>query len=118
MGAATKTEGLDPVPRKPPVFRPPSVVPSLQAQVKRRHDTNTYDAQWRRLRRVFIANHPVCCVPGCGLPASDVDHIASVRERPDLRLVYENLRPYCHAHHSQRTALEQGFAAPHVRREP
>jgi 5-methylcytosine-specific restriction enzyme A len=39
-----------------------------------------------------------------------VDHIYSIRERPELRLAEFNLRPYCKRHHSERTAREQGFA--------
>lgn len=67
-----------------------------------------YDAAWRRCRRLFLAAHPKCCVPGCTLDATDVDHIQSVRDAPDLRLSWSNLRPMCHAHHSQRTGREQG----------
>jgi 5-methylcytosine-specific restriction protein A len=69
-----------------------------------------YDADWRRCRKLFIAKHPTCCTPGCGKPTVDVDHIVSIRDRPDLRLSWSNLRPYCHPHHSERTAREQGFA--------
>lgn len=66
-----------------------------------------YDAAWERLRADFLAAHPVCCIPGCGKPATDADHVTSVRERPDLRLVRSNLRPMCHPHHSQRTSRDQ-----------
>jgi hypothetical protein len=52
----------------------------------------------------------VCCVPGCGKPTTDADHIESVRDHPERRLDPSNLRPYCHPHHAQRTAREQGFA--------
>ena len=71
-----------------------------------------YDSAWRAVRKQFLARHPVCCKPGCGQPATDADHIQSVRDRPDLRLSWSNLRPFCHAHHSQRTARDQGFARP------
>lgn len=72
-----------------------------------------YDAAWRRVRSDFIKAHPVCCVDGCGKPATDVDHIESVRDRPDLRLRWSNLRPFCHPCHSRRTVRDQGFhAAP------
>ncbi|PWR24399.1 endonuclease [Zavarzinia aquatilis] len=66
-----------------------------------------YDHQWQRVRAAFLAAHPVCCVAGCGKPATDADHIQSVRDRPDLRLAPSNLRPMCHAHHSQRTSRDQ-----------
>ncbi len=67
-----------------------------------------YDKDWRRVRGAFLKANPNCCE--CGQPATDADHVHSVRERPDLRLVWSNLRPYCHAHHSSRTARDQGFA--------
>lgn len=69
-----------------------------------------YDLAWRRVRGAFLKRHPTCCEAGCGQPATDVDHIQSIRERPDLRLVWSNLRPFCHPHHSRRTAIDQGFA--------
>lgn len=68
-----------------------------------------YDSAWRACRRLFLAAHPDCCAPDCDRPATDVDHVLSVRDRPDLRLSWSNLRPFCHAHHSQRTAREQSF---------
>lgn len=67
-----------------------------------------YDGQWRGLRAAFIRQHPVCAVIGCGAPATDVDHIVAVRERPDLRLTWGNLRALCHGHHSAKTAREDG----------
>lgn len=106
------------MPMKPPVFRAPSVGPCVQTTVKRKHDAQAYDQPWRRLRKAFLAANGTCCVVGCGLRATDVDHVQSVRERPDLRLTWANLRPFCHAHHSQRTALEQGFASPTARLAP
>lgn len=69
-----------------------------------------YDADWRRCRKMFLAQHPICSHPGCGKPATDVDHIVSPKDRPDLRLSWSNLRPFCHSHHSARTARDQGFA--------
>jgi 5-methylcytosine-specific restriction enzyme A len=69
-----------------------------------------YDAAWRRCRKLFLAKHPACV--SCAMPATDVDHVISIRDRPDLRLSWSNLRPYCHRHHSRRTATEQGFARP------
>jgi len=67
-----------------------------------------YDSAWRAVRRQFLAAHPACCEPGCNQPATEVDHIRSVREAPDLRLSWRNCRPYCKPHHSSRTGREQG----------
>ncbi len=73
-----------------------------------------YDAAWRRVRSAFLTKFRICCSPGCGRDAVEVDHIKSVRERPDLRLSWSNLRPFCKFHHSQRTARDQGFGRrPH-----
>lgn len=68
-----------------------------------------YDSKWRALRLKFIKVNPICCEHGCGRPTEEVDHIISVRERPDLRLAWKNLRPYCKSHHSARTARDQSF---------
>ncbi len=69
-----------------------------------------YDADWRKVRKQFLAANPICCVPGCGARATEADHMQSVRERPDLRLQWTNMRAMCKTHHSRRTAREQGFA--------
>lgn len=67
-----------------------------------------YDAAWERTRAAFVSAHPICSVPGCGRPTTDVDHIELVRNRLDLRLSWSNLRAFCHAHHSAKTAAEDG----------
>lgn len=74
-----------------------------------------YDPDWRKLSRVFRKRHPICSAPGCGRPSQETDHILSVKDRPDLRLVWSNLRAYCKSCHSRRTAIDQGFARPGVR---
>jgi len=68
-----------------------------------------YDAAWRKVRKQFLVAHPMCCEPGCGKPATDVDHIKSVREHPELRLSWSNLRPLCHPHHSARTSRDHSW---------
>jgi 5-methylcytosine-specific restriction protein A len=69
-----------------------------------------YDNAWRALRKRFLQFNPSCCYPGCLSAAEHVDHYLTIAERPDLRLEWRNLRPYCAHHHNQRTAREQGFA--------
>jgi 5-methylcytosine-specific restriction endonuclease McrA len=102
------------MPSRPPVHRPPGWQPfeARKQSYERQRGTSTargYDAAWRKLRSQFLQQHPACSHPGCTLPATDVDHIVSIRDRPDLRLDWSNLRPYCHAHHSARTARDQGW---------
>ncbi|WP_420848240.1 HNH endonuclease signature motif containing protein [Prosthecomicrobium hirschii] len=90
-----------------------------RAAVRRAHDETRpdpaargYDAEWRKVRAAFLARNPCCAWPECEAKATEVDHIESVRARPDLRLSWSNLRPYCKPHHSRRTARDQGFARP------
>lgn len=69
-----------------------------------------YDGDWRALRRDYLEAFPTCQSPGCHRAAVDVDHLHSVRQRPDLRLAWHNLRSFCHPCHARRTARDQGFA--------
>jgi 5-methylcytosine-specific restriction enzyme A len=111
------------MPFAPPKHRPPGMKP--EAQRRREYDKAhrerkmaANDAAWKRCRALFLQRHPRCIgVFGraCGAPATDVDHVLSVRDRPDLRLQWENLRPLCKSCHSRRTAKEQGFANPAMR---
>ncbi len=71
-----------------------------------------YDAEWQALRAAYLKDHPRCCIASCSEPATEVDHILSVRERPDLRLARHNLRPFCKHHHSQRTGRDQSRRRP------
>lgn len=68
-----------------------------------------YTADWKAVRRQYLAAHPDCSHDGCTAAATEVDHIKSVAERPDLRLHWSNLRGFCKRHHSQRTARDQSF---------
>lgn len=70
-----------------------------------------YDNHWKRYREIFLRNHPLCreCAKDGKLaPATDVDHIKSVRNGQDDPLFWEpsNHQPLCHRHHSQKTARE------------
>ena len=72
-----------------------------------------YDADWRRFRETFISSWRSYGAPCalCGRPIVDapdssleVDHIETIRERPDLRLTPANCRVLHKACHSRRTA--------------
>lgn len=63
-----------------------------------------YDSEWEQLRTRHLEQHPFCVV--CGVKATDVDHIVSVREAPHRRLDPTNMRSLCHSHHSRRTVIE------------
>jgi len=69
-----------------------------------------YGARWQRIRAAFLAAHPYC--EDCGAPATDVDHVPSRRilvargvPDPDAD---EYLHSRCHAHHSKKTATDDG----------
>lgn len=91
-------------------------VNAQRAEVDRRRGSPTargYDAHWRRFRLWFLGLHPLCVMctaEGRVVAAEVVDHIVSIRDRPDLRLDPSNCRALCKRHHDQRTATEQGFA--------
>jgi 5-methylcytosine-specific restriction enzyme A len=104
------------MPIRPPLFRGPGQHVNERAR-KRAFDRTRpsarargYDADWTKVRNRFLQHSPLCCEPGCLQPATEVDHVQSVRDRPDLRLAEFNLRAFCNSHHSARTAREQGFA--------
>ena len=64
-------------------------------------------AAWRAVRAAFLRDHPVCV--DCQGPATEADHILSVRARPDLALVSANLTPRCRRDHSRRTSREHSW---------
>lgn len=107
------------MPSKPKVFRP-SWLPRYSSERERKAiiDQNRpsaaqrgYDAAWKACRKQFIAAHPTCGMPECGKPTVDVHHKISIEKRPDLRLSWSNLFPFCTEHHSEETARTQGFAS-------
>jgi 5-methylcytosine-specific restriction endonuclease McrA len=62
-------------------------------------------SRWRKLRRLKLKESPLCalCPPDFKKPATDVDHILPVKERPDLAWEWDNLQSLCHECHSMKT---------------
>ena len=60
-----------------------------------------YDADWRRFRAAFLAEHPEC--EDCRGVSRCVHHKIKLRERPDLRLEPSNCRALCKCCHDRRT---------------
>jgi 5-methylcytosine-specific restriction enzyme A len=80
-----------------------------QDQARGSSSERGYDHGWRQLRARFLAKHPMCQIAGCGTHAVEVDHIITIRSRPELRLSWSNLRALCKHHHSQRTMTDQNL---------
>jgi 5-methylcytosine-specific restriction protein A len=62
-----------------------------------------YGREWFKVRARHLRLNPRCQV--CGAKASAVDHIQTVRVRPDLKLDPSNLQSLCDHHHSMLTQL-------------
>ena len=72
-----------------------------------------YDAQWRKLRKMVLAQHPLCVDPfgihaerGEVVEATEVDHVVPLRAGGANN--FENLQALCKRCHSRKTALDDG----------
>jgi len=83
---------------EPPVERKPDERPSASRR--------GYDAAWRRIRKAFLRAHPMCEWPGCDEPATEPDHI--LPRKAGGTDDWDNLRAFCHVHHSRKTARYDG----------
>jgi len=66
-------------------------------------------SRWRRLRRRYLARHPLCqrcSTDQSPVLAEHVDHIEPRRQRPDLSLQWSNLRSLCVSCHSTVTIAD------------
>ena len=75
-------------------------------------------AQWQKLRKLFLAAHPLCNDPyevhrinGETVEARQVDHVIAYRERPDLCFTESNLQGLCTMCHSRKSQLERAHDA-------
>ena len=59
---------------------------------------------WRRMRAQVLREEPSCCVAGCGMASTEVDHVLPLKLRPDLALVRTNLRGMCKPHNASKGA--------------
>ena len=96
------------MPNRPPRHNPTNC-PAPRAADRARGSASArgYDRLWRKLRLVILARDPLClfCLEAGRVEASrQVDHIAPIAKRPDLRLEPSNLRGLCDACHSRHTA--------------
>ncbi|MDW5314084.1 HNH endonuclease signature motif containing protein [Rhizobium sp. PL01] len=54
-----------------------------------------YNHEWRKARTEYLTMHPYCAMPGCGKPASVVDHILAHRGDRNLFWSRTNWQPLC-----------------------
>lgn len=103
------------MPMKPPVFYPAHMRSPAARSAAYNADRGSSTAQgygrdWQKVRAVVLATHPLCCLceaAGRLTAATVVDHIKSIKDRPDLRLDMDNLRALCTPCHNARTARDQ-----------
>lgn len=83
-----------------------------------RHDYTQH--RWRRVRRRYLRNHPICEHQGCNQPATDVHHRDGQGLTGPNAYNESNLQALCHSHHSKITAREQpgGWHTKPRRRPP
>jgi len=76
-----------------------------------------YDATWRKIRAAHLRRNPLCveCLrEGRSVAATDVDHVVALARGGTHD--GKNLQSLCHAHHSSKTAREDGrFGRRNVR---
>lgn len=96
------------MPPRPPIYRARGV--RTPKQHKAAHDAKRlsahergYDRQWRKVRALKLSMNPLCercAAAGLDSWATHVDHVIPLEQRPDLRLVIENLESQCGYHHN------------------
>jgi len=71
-------------------------------------------ARWQKVRKLQLSRHPLCADPdgyhqasGQVEPATQVDHIIPLVERPDLAFDLEALQSLCTACHGRKSARER-----------
>lgn len=66
-----------------------------------------YDAAWRKVRALVLANDRQCF--WCGGYATTVDHVLPISSHPELRLDLDNLVPACRPCNSARTTASDSM---------
>jgi 5-methylcytosine-specific restriction endonuclease McrA len=77
--------------------------------LRNKHHRFYSSVKWQKLRLYKLSIDPLCerCLPIVLEPAVVVDHIQSLTDRYDLRLVLENLQSLCKHHHDLKTNEEK-----------
>lgn len=92
---------------RPPLFKPPRFGKPLARPEDSRPSAASrgYGHAWRAIRAAFLKTHPRC---PCGAPATEVDHIVSLRNGGTNAAA--NLQALCKPCHARKTAtIDGGF---------
>jgi len=101
------------------------LIPSKPERKRLTAKERGYDHIWRKLRDVFLMEHPLCMCESCKegeiriVQATVVDHCRPIEDFPHLRLEWDNLRSmtkYCHDRHTWRMDNERGYRAEFFRK--
>lgn len=80
---------------------------------------NYSDKRWRRTRRRYLRENPICEEDGCEELSTDVHHKDGQGHEGPAGHDWSNLEGLCHSHHSKRTAKEKPSGwHRHSRRSP
>ena len=80
-----------------------------------------YDAQWRKARADYLAQHPLCCnckSEGCIVAANVVDHIIPHKGDSVLFWDVSNWQALCEPCHNRKTATHDRGAWSHRKPKP
>ena len=100
---------VSPMPMRPPMLRPRALRPSAPERERGSASARGYDRAWQRVRLLHLSAEPLCrfcSARSLLVEATVVDHIRTIRERPDLRLDRANLRSLCKPCHDGHTAQQ------------
>ncbi|QFT62077.1 HNH endonuclease [Roseivivax sp. THAF30] len=88
-----------------------------RSEYKRHSARVTRGPRWKALRMQALDRDGWACVE-CGTRRRlEIDHIESVRDRPDLAYALSNLQALCGRCHARKTRIEVGMGQPNPARE-
>lgn len=77
-------------------------------------DKIRHTGRWQRIRKLFLAAHPLCADPyathrreGRVEVAAEVDHVLPLAQRPDLAFTFGNLQGLCSNCHDRKSQDER-----------
>lgn len=99
------------MPSRPPIHQPPrhKTTNERKAESDKARPSAAkrgYGYTWSKLRKMVLAQQPICRVDGCWEPSTEVDHILPRRRGGTDDL--DNLQGLCKACHSRKTVKEDG----------